>query len=439
MKVAKIETLSCDAGWRNYHFVKLTTDTGVIGWSEFDEGFGAPGVGAVIARLSTRVIGQEVGEHERIYAELHSATRPGFRRRRGAGQGAIENALLDAKAKELGVPVYELLGGKIRDRIRVYWSHCATWRINHPTHYKPAITDLDGVKAIGREVREKGFAALKTNIFNYDRTGRTAGMAAGFRRAVHPGLNVDRDVLRNLRMHLEALRDGAGPNVGYPARSQLQRQDRGLSQDPAHHRRHRHVLGRDRQLLPEALGYIRRQSPHPISSCETLLGLREFLPYFREQAMDVAIVDTPWNGVWQSMKIAAAAEAHEVNVAPHNFYGHLCTMMNAHFAAAVPNLRIMETDIDRIAWDHELFSHVPEFVDGHLIMPNRPGLGHRTERGSNPGAPAEGREGVAGLRPQGMSRTPSPLPACGERVRVRGCSSFNVPCVAAPHPTLSPR
>ena len=111
---------------------------------------------------------------------------------------------------------------------------------------------------------------------------------------------------------------------------------------------------------PQALGYIRRQSPHPISSCETLLGLREFLPYFTEQAMDVAIIDTPWNGVWQSMKIAAAAEHFEVNVAPHNFYGHLCTMMNAHFCAAVPNLRIMETDIDRLAWDHELFTHVPE-------------------------------------------------------------------------------
>ena len=60
---------------------------------------------------------------------------------------------------------------------------------------------------------------------------------------------------------------------------------------------------------PQALGYIRRQSPHPVSSCETLLGLREFLPYFNEQAMDVAIIDTPWNGVRQSMKIAAAVGA----------------------------------------------------------------------------------------------------------------------------------
>ena len=91
--------------------------------------------------------------------------------------------------------------------------------------------------------------------------------------------------------------------------------------------------------------------------------------------MDVAIIDTPWNGVWQSMKIAAAAEHFEVNVAPHNFYGHLCGMMNAHFCAAVPNLRIMETDIDRLAWDHELFTHVPEYVDGHLIIPDRPGWG----------------------------------------------------------------
>ena len=81
--------------------------------------------------------------------------------------GAIENALLDAKAKHLGIPCYELLGGKIRDRIRVYWSHCATWRISGSDWYRPAITDLDGVKQIGREVREKKFTALKTNIFTY--------------------------------------------------------------------------------------------------------------------------------------------------------------------------------------------------------------------------------------------------------------------------------
>ena len=365
MKVKSIETLACDAGWRDYHFVKLTTDTGIVGWSEFDEGFGAPGVGTVIERLSARVIGQPVGAHERIYAEIYCATRPAAGGIVALAMGAIENALLDAKAKGLGVPVYELLGGKIRDRIRVYWSHCATWRINHPTLYKPAITDLDGVKALGREVREKGFGALKTNIFLYDANKKNArGWRPGFGVPFSPELNVEREVLKNLVMHLEALRDGAGPDVDILLDLNFNAKTEGFLK----------ILRAIAHLdifwveidsySPEALGFIRRQSPHPISSCETLLGLREFLPYFREQAMDVAIIDTPWNGVWQSMKIAAAAEAHEVNVAPHNFYGHLCTMMNAHFSAAVPNLRIMETDIDRIEWDHELFSHVPEFVDG---------------------------------------------------------------------------
>ena len=70
MKVKTIETLSCDAGWRNYHFVKITTDSGITGWSEYDEGFGAAGLTAAIERMGPRVVGHEVGEHEKIYAEL---------------------------------------------------------------------------------------------------------------------------------------------------------------------------------------------------------------------------------------------------------------------------------------------------------------------------------------------------------------------------------
>src|SRR5436190_2101829 len=376
MKVTSIETLACDAGWRNYHFVKLGTDDGIVGWSEFDEGFGSPGVATVIERLAPRVVGQPAGEHERMYAELYCATRPGSGGVAAQAIGAIENALLDAKAKSLGVPCYELLGGKVRDRIRVYWSHCATWRINHPTYFKPAITDLDGVKAIGREVREKGFTAMKTNIFIYDNDKKNPkGWRPGFGAPAYPERNVDRHVLRNLRMHLEAIREGAGPDVDLLLDLNFNASTEGYLKIL------RAIADLDMFWIeidtynPDALGLIRRQSPHPISSCETLLGIREFLPYFRAQAMDVAIIDTPWNGVWQSMKIANLAEAHEVNVAPHNFYGHLCTMMNAHFAAAVPNLRIMETDIDRLAWDDELVDHPPVYENGHLVVPDRPGWG----------------------------------------------------------------
>ena len=322
-KIRSVETLAADAGFRNYYFVKITTEDGIVGWSEYDEGFGAPGVGTAIEKLSARVVGQPVGDHERIYSELYSITRPAAGGVVALALGAIENALLDAKAKALGVPCYELLGGKIRDRIRVYWSHCATWRINHPTYFKPAITDLEGVKAIGREVREKGFTAMKTNIFIYDDDKKNPkGWRPGFGAPAYPERNVDRHVLRNLRMHLEAIREGAGPDVDLLLDLNFNASTEGYLKIL------RSIADLDMFWIeidsysPEALGLIRRQSPHPISSCETLLGIRDFLPYFREQSMDVAIIDTPWNGVWQSMKIANLAEAHEVNVAPHNFYGH---------------------------------------------------------------------------------------------------------------------
>lgn len=373
-RIIELKTLSCSASWRNYYFVKATTADGVVGWSEFDEGFGSPGVGAVIATLAPRVVGQSAMDHERIREELFAVTRPGAGGVVGQALGAIENALLDAKAKTLGLPCYELLGGKMRDRLRVYWSHCVTWRAARRPHYQPEITDADGVRALAREVRERGFTGLKTNIFRYE-NGQIRGWAPGFGNPNNPDLNMERNVVNGLREHLQIIREAAGPDMDILLDLNFNARTEGCLK----------VLRaiEDLDLFwveidtrdPKALAYLRSQSRHPIASCETLIGVQQFLPYLREQAIDVAIVDTPWNGVWQSMKIAAAAEAHEVNVACHNFYGHLCTMMNAHFCAAIPNLRIMEVDIDRIAWDHELFTHVPEYENGHLVMPDRPGWG----------------------------------------------------------------
>src|SRR5262249_17474819 len=96
---------------------------------------------------------------------------------------------------------------------------------------------------------------------------------------------------------------------------------------------------------------------------------------FEQQSVDVAIVDTPWNGVAESLKIASMAEAYEVNVAPHNFYGHLATMMNAHWSAVVPNLRIMEVDPDIVPCQDHLVTVQPEVDDGPLRLPSGPGWG----------------------------------------------------------------
>jgi L-alanine-DL-glutamate epimerase-like enolase superfamily enzyme len=293
----------------------------------------------------------------------------------GQALGAIENALLDAKAKHFGVPCYELLGGKIRDRLRVYWSHCVTWRASRRPHYQPEIVDADGVRALAREVRDKGFTGLKTNIYRYDSTGRILGWGPGFGSPYFPELNIENKISKGVAHHLAIMREAAGPDMDILLDLNFNAKTEGYLKILRAIADHDMFWVEIDTLNPQALAYIRSQSPHPIASCETLIGVQQFLPFLREQAIDVAIVDTPWNGVWQSMKIAAAAEAHEVNVACHNFYGHLCTMMNAHFCAAVPNLRIMEVDIDRIAWDHEIFTHVPEYVDGHLVLPDRPGWG----------------------------------------------------------------
>lgn len=374
MKVTAIETILCDAGWRNYFFVKLSTDKGIVGWSEYDEGFGSPGVGAVIEQLGKRLVGQDVRAHERFFLEAGCLTRPAPGSVIAQAIGALENALLDAKAKLLDVPCYELLGGKVRDSVPVYWSHCATWRINHPAYYPPAITNLEGVAQAGAEARERGYSALKTNLFIHEE-GKPYAWRAGFGVPFQPELNIDRKLVRNTRMHLEALREGAGPDMDILIDFNFNAKPEGMLK----------LLREldDMDLFwveadsfnPKALAYVRDHSPFPIASCETLIGVRGFLPFLEAQAMDVAIIDTVWNGVWQSMKIASACEAHDVNIAPHNFYGDLCTMMNAHFAAAVPNLRIMETDVDRLPWEGELFTHQPEYRDGHLIIPDRPGWG----------------------------------------------------------------
>ena len=190
-----------------------------------------------------------------------------------------------------------------------------------------------------------------------------------------PELNVDKTVLRNLRAHLEAIRDGAGADMDLLLDLNFNAKTEGYVKILKAIADFDMFWVEIDSYSAAALAHIRRNSPHPISSCETLLGLREFLPYFREQSMDVAIIDAVWNGVWQSMKIAAAADAFEVNIAPHNFYGHLATMMNVHFAAATPNLRIMEVDIDRLPWDRELFTQAPQFEGGHIAVPDTPGWG----------------------------------------------------------------
>lgn len=111
MKIKSYEIFRCDAGWRLFSFLKLVTDTGPIGWSEYNESFGSPGLTGVIENLMPNVIGMDPMEIELVNAVLgtkSTQSRGGVVRQAIA---AIENALLDIKGKALGVPVWKLLGG----------------------------------------------------------------------------------------------------------------------------------------------------------------------------------------------------------------------------------------------------------------------------------------------------------------------------------------
>ena len=132
MRITSLECLHADAGFRNFDFVKLSTDEGLVGWSEYNEAFGGVGLTSLIENLAPLLVGQDPRPYESLIASMQAVRRlaPG-----GVVQqaiGAIENALLDVKAKALGIPVYEMLGGPVRDTIRLYWSHCGTYRLAWP-------------------------------------------------------------------------------------------------------------------------------------------------------------------------------------------------------------------------------------------------------------------------------------------------------------------
>jgi L-alanine-DL-glutamate epimerase-like enolase superfamily enzyme len=218
MRIAKIEDLHCNAGWRDFSFLKITTDDGLVGWSEFMENFGAEGLSGVIGRLGERLVGMDPRPVEKVTAFLHGLTRQTPYGINQQAIAAIENALVDIKAKALGIPVYELLGGPVRDRLRLYWSHCGTWRVSFADRIKDwtgfdPIRSLADVERAGAEVAARGFKGLKTNIMRFDGPTPRIHMP-GFNGEGWPELNIDRPLVDAITAELEAFRRGAGPGVG---------------------------------------------------------------------------------------------------------------------------------------------------------------------------------------------------------------------------------
>jgi len=377
MKVVSIEPFHCDAGWRAWTFIKITTDEGLIGWSECTDSHGSPhAIEGATRDLQHLVVGKNPMQIEKIYWDLYSATRQstgGVIQKAIAG---IENALLDIKGKALGVPVYELLGGKIRDSIRVYWSHCGTSRVRAAAHVgKEPITSLVGIVAMGKEVKDRGFTALKTNIALFGGGAPIIYMPAFGKSFGGPELNADTVLLRSIDEYVATWRKAVGDEIDIILDLNFNFKTEGFVKIGRMLEKYDLLWLELDTYDPDALRQIKDSVRMPVCSGENLYGMREFRPYITRHALDIVSVDVSWNGAWQAKKIADLAECYEMNIAPHNHHSHLGTFMTAHFAASIANLRILEIDIDDVAWKDAITTKTPAIENGMLAVPQGPGWG----------------------------------------------------------------
>jgi L-alanine-DL-glutamate epimerase-like enolase superfamily enzyme len=375
MKITGIETFVVDAGWRPWQFVAVRTDAGITGYGECSDGRNPYGVVGAVRDFETVLVGRDPRPVEQRYWDLYRMSRQSPGGIAAKAIAGVELALWDIKAKALGVPVYELFGGPLRERQLVYWSHCGTSRArNHELIGAPPLRTMDDISRLGEEVVRRGFRALKTNIVYPGEPARVhfAGFGGG------PG-TTDQTVTTEMVSHIATLlgtfRRAVGPDVGLAL-------DLNFNFKPEAARRICQALGPVGMMWVEmdmyderALREVKDASPAPICSGENLYGIRGYRPYFEARAMDVVMIDVPWNGFAQSHRVAHLAESYELNIAPHNYYSHLSTLHSLHLCATVPNVRIMEIDIDDVPWKDELVDHPPVVENGHALIPTRPGWG----------------------------------------------------------------
>jgi L-alanine-DL-glutamate epimerase-like enolase superfamily enzyme len=376
VKVRDVDVLHCGAGWRVWSFVKLTTEDGLVGYAECTESFGSRrGIEAVVRELAPLVVGKDARPIERRLWELEAATRqsPG-----GVVQKAIagiENALLDLKGKALGVPVYELFGGPLRDDVGVYWSHCGTSRVRaHELVGENQVRTYDDLTELAREVVARGFSALKTNVLVLG--DEPFVYMPGFNRTGGgPDLPPDRELLAALRRSVAALREGVPSDFELIVDLNFNFRPEGY-QAAAKALEELDLAWLELDIFnPQVLRDVKESVSTPLCSGENLYGIREYLPFITQRSMDIVSIDVPWNGFSRSLEVARLADAYGLTVTPHNYYSHLSTFMSAHFSAMAPNVRLLEVDIDDVPWKDVITTATPAIEGGRLAIPTGPGWG----------------------------------------------------------------
>jgi galactonate dehydratase len=349
VKITHIETLPVPMGYRDFLVCRVFTDEGLVGIGEPYPVGPNDAVAAVIADFASWLQGRDPRDITGIWHHLYAHSRfPGGSVVNAAISG-IEHALWDISGKAAGVPVYRLLGGKCRDRIRVYQS-CG------------GATPEACAENAKELVATYGYTALKMSP--HPPSSEAMAWPA---------------VVRGAAARLEAVRQAVGPDVeiGLDPHARIFEPVKALQMAEA--LRPYHPFFFEEPLRPEnidALVDFKRACPIPVATGEmlyTTFGFRELLERGGADIIqpDVCIC----GGLLEMKKIAAIAEAHYVSVAPHNPTGPLATAINVHFAASTHNFLILEYHPDDAGPRADLLRRPVQLKDGYLDIPEAPGLG----------------------------------------------------------------
>jgi L-alanine-DL-glutamate epimerase-like enolase superfamily enzyme len=283
---------------------------------------------------------------------------------------AIDLALWDIKAKWLGVPVYQLLGGKFRDRIPLYWSHFASYRAVWPdvVGAHPEFTYADWA-AGARQVVDLGFKVLKTNLVQEPVPGESPYFADYL-----DGM-IDRRTIDEAVKWIGTLRDVVGPSIGIAVDVQFDYRMGGIVQLARALEPFNLYWLEVESFDADALLAARRQTRTRLCHGESLIRREQFRPFLQRHVTDVVMIETLANGLTESRRIAEMAELYDTMISPHNWMSPLGTLINAHLCAALPNVEILEIDLDDIPWKGELLTHPLLIDDAQLVVPERPGWG----------------------------------------------------------------
>jgi galactonate dehydratase len=357
MKITAIKTLVVNAEMRNWIFVRVETDQdGLHGWGEATLEWKTRAVVGAVEDLAPLLIGRDPRDIEQAVRVMH---KHGFWRMGVIGTSAIsgiEVALWDILGKALGVPVWRLLGGKTRERVKVY-SHLGLgdMRAVYET-MEPAALVEQALRVI-----ENGYRALKVVFIPY--THYTAPV-----RAVDHVAKLMQALREAVGSDIEIMIDFHGRPASVPAALDYIR-----AVEPGRPLFVEEPVPPTDPLLMRA---VTEGSRVAIAAGERLIGRTEFEPLFRLRAIHIAQPDIAHTGgLAEARKIAAAAETAGIGIAPHNPLGPLAGVAALHFDIATPNFVIQEEMTGSVPWYAEVAETPIRMVDGAWQIPEKPGLG----------------------------------------------------------------